>query len=157
MSHKVLSVCGTELWTTKALRRRRILVFQSIHQRILLKHGFKKVFISQQVTTLGFWDISIDSSEPFSLNTKPHPGLTHFSKQEQLAKNKTVESKSKVSIFRDFPRTMDFDGLGLCSSFGRCCCLCAGFQGLNGYFHHGVSCAKVWGPVTLELSPSFYE
>lgn len=27
---------------------------------------------------------------------------------------------------------MDFDGWGLCSPFGRHCCLPAGFQGLNG-------------------------
>ena len=34
---------------------------------------------------------------------------------------------------------MDFNGLGLCSSFGKCCCLCAGF-----YFHHGISYTEVW-------------
>lgn len=40
--------------------------------------------------------------------------------------------KGKVSTFRDFPRTVDFDRIGLCSPFGRWCCLHAGFRGLNG-------------------------
>lgn len=47
--------------------------------------------------------------------------------------------KIKVSKFRDFPRTVDVDGLGLCSRIDRCCCLCAGF-----YFHHGISYTEVW-------------
>ena len=42
------------------------------------------------------------------------------------------EPKSEVSTSRDFPRTMDFEGFGLCFYFGRWCCPCAGFQGLNG-------------------------
>ena len=33
---------------------------------------------------------------------------------------------------------MDFGGLSLGSDFGRCC------------FHHGISCAKVWGRGTKE-------
>ena len=40
---------------------------------------------------------------------------------------------------------MDFDGLGLCFSFGRWCYLCAEW-----YFHHGISCIKVWVPFTIK-------
>lgn len=39
--------------------------------------------------------------------------------------------KSKVSTFRDLPLTIDFDGLDLCFSFARRCCLCAEFYSLN--------------------------
>lgn len=42
--------------------------------------------------------------------------LTHLSYQEQLARNGTTESKSKVSTFREFSRTSDFDGLSLVSA-----------------------------------------
>lgn len=49
---------------------------------------------------------------------------------------------------------MDFDGLGLCSQFDRWCSLCARFQGLK--FHHGVSCAKVWGVYIIQFSLSAY-
>lgn len=42
--------------------------------------------------------------------------------------------KSKVSTFRDFPRTLDFDGFGLCFSFGRGCCPLAEFYSINGAF-----------------------
>ena len=48
-----------------------------------------------------------------------------------FSQKQNYESK-KVNTFKDFPRTMNLDGLGLCSHFGRCCCLCAGFQDLNG-------------------------
>ena len=40
--------------------------------------------------------------------------------------------KSNVSSFRECPRTMDFDGPGLCFHFGRWCCLYADFYELNG-------------------------
>lgn len=59
--------------------------------------------------------------------------------------------KVKVITLRNVPRTMEFDGLGLCFYFGRCCCLCAGLQGLNGTSIMASSCAKVWGPV-VEVS-----
>lgn len=60
--------------------------------------------------------------------------------------------KSKVSSFRDFPRTVGFDGLGLCSRLSGCCCLCAGLQGLNGVsimVSVVLRSTEVWGPVAL--------
>lgn len=39
--------------------------------------------------------------------------------------------KSRVSAFRDCPFTMHLDGLGLCFSFGRQCCLCAELYSLK--------------------------
>jgi len=41
---------------------------------------------------------------------KPSPELMFFCYQEQLGELRKPESK--VNMFRDFPRTMDFDGLG---------------------------------------------
>lgn len=41
-------------------------------------------------------------------------------------------SKSKVSTFGGFPRTMDLGGLGFNSRFGRCSFLCVMFPGPNG-------------------------
>jgi hypothetical protein len=42
----------------------------------------------------------------------------------QLARTVAIsgdtEAKSKVSTFRDFPTTTDYNGLSLCSPFGRC-------------------------------------
>lgn len=52
--------------------------------------------------------------------------------QELLARSRLQKPKIKVSTFREFPLTMDFDGLSLCSYFGSCCCLCARFQVLSG-------------------------
>lgn len=40
-----------------------------------------------------------------------------------LQLTRTVTQKQKH--IRDFPRTVDFDGLGLCFHFGWWCCLCA--------------------------------
>lgn len=40
--------------------------------------------------------------------------------------------KGKVSTFKDFHRTMDFDGLGLCFHFWQVFCLRAEFYNLNG-------------------------
>lgn len=42
------------------------------------------------------------------------------------------ELKSKVSIFENFPRTINFGGLGFGFCFGRLCCLCAEFYNMNG-------------------------
>ena len=39
--------------------------------------------------------------------------MTNFSQQQQLARSRTTEAENKVSTLRNFPRTMDFDGLGL--------------------------------------------
>lgn len=41
----------------------------------------------------------------------------------QLVRFGTSEAKKQGLYIRDFPRSMDFDGLGLGSRFGRCCCL----------------------------------
>lgn len=49
--------------------------------------------------------------------------------------------KSKVSIVRDFPRTMAFDGLSLCILAGGAVYMMSLI--LSWYFHYGVSCAKV--------------
>ena len=43
-----------------------------------------------------------------------------------------VEAKTKVSALRNFPRTVDLDGLCLCFHFGRWCCLHAEFHSPNG-------------------------
>jgi hypothetical protein len=50
----------------------------------------------------------------------------------RTVRGRAIEAKSKVSTFRDFLRTMDFDGLGLCFHFGRWCCQSAEFYSLNG-------------------------
>ena len=48
---------------------------------------------------------------------------------------------------------MGFDGLDLCFHFGWWCCLCVEFYDLNGrYFHHEVSCAKIWDSVIIIIS-----
>lgn len=53
-------------------------------------------------------------------------------------------------MFRDFPRTMVFNGVGLCCSFGWWCCLCAGFYSLNGTSVME-SVVLRYGPVTVPL------
>ena len=53
-------------------------------------------------------------------------------KREGSQKQNYRSQKGKARTFRDFPITMDFDGLGLCFSFGRWCYLCAEFCSLNG-------------------------
>lgn len=66
--------------------------------------------------------------------------------------------KSKVSTFRYFPRTMDFDGL--CLFFfilagGTVCVLCLQFYDLNDHISmvsvvlRSEGSTKIWGPVTL--------
>lgn len=40
--------------------------------------------------------------------------------------------RGKVSTFRELPRTVELDGLGLCFNFSRWCCLRAKFYSLNG-------------------------
>lgn len=58
--------------------------------------------------------------------------------------------KNKVSTFRDFATTMDFDsGLRIVLVLvGSVACV-LGFPWPAWYFHHGVSCAKTCGPVGM--------
>lgn len=97
--------------------------YPTTYLRRLLGSIFKPIeSLYQQVTTLGFWDFSIDSPEPFSFSTKPHPGFTLFSQQEQLAKNRTVESKSKVYLGTspELWTLMDQDFVHLLASVAAC-------------------------------------
>lgn len=59
------------------------------------------------------------------LCTKTKSWLSHFSSQEAALQ----KPKSHVPALKEFLGTIDqvFDGLGLCSHFGRCWGLCAGF------------------------------
>jgi hypothetical protein len=54
-------------------------------------------------------------------------------KQKPPKKNYT-HTHTTISTYRDFPRTINFDELGLCFCFGRLCSLCAEFYGLNDTF-----------------------
>lgn len=69
-------------------------------------------------------------SQSEHLRTKQHTWLTHFIQQEQLPRSKLQTTKLKInnSIISDFFWTMEFDGLGFCSHFGRQYCQQAGFQ-----------------------------
>lgn len=61
--------------------------------------------------------------------------------------------KARLSPFRGFPRTMDFDGLGPYFWLSRWWVLPARWVLQHEcYSHHGVNCSKVWGPVTDEAS-----
>lgn len=112
------------------------------------------VLIGYSLIMMGIWDsgpvLILSREELLSTNyiLRWHTSVSKHSHPETAELQK---SKNKVSTFSDLPRTMDLDGLGLCFCFGRCCCLLAGFQVLDGTsFYHGVSCAKVSGLLRIE-------
>lgn len=96
--------------------------------------GTQQGFIGQPATILSAWH-QVQNQMILCvtlLAQKLHPALTFLIQKEQLDKSRPIKPKSKGSIFRDFPRTMNLDGLGLCFSLGKCCFLCTVFQDRNG-------------------------
>lgn len=79
----------------------------------------EKVSISLPDATLGVCDPSAvpNFSQDELLSIKPHPELIHLSEQEQLARGGTTEAKKEHLHIRDFPRTMNVDGLIFLSLF----------------------------------------
>lgn len=128
------------------------------HQRRLLRHEFKSIKTLYQLvtTTLGICDPSVapNLSQVELLSTETMSGSMSVNKNSQ-PEVELQKTKGKVSTFRDFPLTMDWDGSGLFFSYGLClvlvivmayvlvcfsqfmllvqwCCLCAEFCLLNG-------------------------
>jgi hypothetical protein len=93
-----------------------------------------KNYISWLATALGVWHPN-GAIKPFSawaFKYKNTVLVWHISVNKYSSSEAGLQKpKDQVSIFKDFPRTMDFDGLGLCFHFGWCNCLCAEFYGLN--------------------------
>lgn len=63
---------------------------------------------------------------------------------EQLPEEELQKSKNNVMIFRDFPRTTDFDGVGFALMLAGAAASILGSMTWMVFFFHGVSCAKVW-------------
>lgn len=59
-------------------------------------------------------------------NTKAHTSVSKNGYPEVGLQ----KARSKVRIFMDFPRTIDFDGVGVYSHFDRWCCLLVRLQSL---------------------------
>lgn len=67
-----------------------------------------------------------------------------------LARIRIAEAKIKVSRFRNFLKSMDFDGVSFCFSFASSA-VCSLGSWSDWDFHHGVSWANVLGPIRLTL------
>ena len=62
-----------------------------------------------------------------------------------------LQRSKKQGWYRDFLRTLDFDGLGLCFRLVVVLCICWALRP-EWYCHHGISFAKVWCPAKLGCS-----
>lgn len=130
----------------------RVHVLWDIHQRRLHGHGFKPIenlywLAGDYTGNSGFQC----SSRPFSrwaFKHKSYPGLTYLTRTVSQKQNRRSQEARLVHL--EFPRAIGFEGLGLRFCFGWWCHLGAKLCGLNGYFHHGVICAKISGHITLD-------
>ena len=75
----------------------------------------QKVFIRPPATALGVWDqcvvLSLSQGELLSTKTTSWVDMAQLTRIASQKQNYT-EVKKASSTFKDFPRTMDFDGLG---------------------------------------------
>jgi hypothetical protein len=149
------SICFEKLLCTW-----RDTVCGSIHQRRLLRHGVKPVqsLYQPEGNYIGCSG-SQCSHEPFSVWAFKHKtifwvNILQLTRTVSYYNQNYRRQKERLVQFREFLFiTVDFDRLGLCFSVGRHCCPHAVLQP-EWYFHHGVSCAKVWGPITTVVGNS---
>lgn len=90
--------------------------------------------ISSLDTTLCFQRSSAVLSRSWvELSSTKNKSWFHASQLARTARQKWNHGgqKNNVSIFREFSRTMDCEGLSFCPCFCRWCCLYAGFPVQN--------------------------
>jgi len=63
--------------------------------------------------------VALSLSQRELLSTKPKSWVDIVHLTRTISQKRNGSQKSKVSTFRDFPRTMDFDGLGSVLEFSR--------------------------------------